>query len=78
MDRAMLFVTHETRVARDVADRVLTFDHGPILKKGPRGRILSSPRQERTRAFLMAVLERDEAPNAIDAGNDRHDRGGTR
>lgn len=53
----MLIVTHEMRFAREIADRVCFFDGGRIVEEGPPGEILSAPRNERTRAFLKAVLE---------------------
>jgi polar amino acid transport system ATP-binding protein len=58
-DCTMLFVTHEMRFAREVADRVLMLDHGSIVEEGPPERIFSAPTEPRTRAFLRAVLERD-------------------
>ena len=53
----MLIVTHEMRFAREIADRVCFFDGGRIVEEGPPEEILSAPRNERTRAFLKAVLE---------------------
>lgn len=56
-DITMLIVTHEMRFARDVSDRVLMFDNGVIIEDGPPSKIFNEPEQERTRAFLRAVLE---------------------
>jgi polar amino acid transport system ATP-binding protein len=53
----MLIVTHEMNFARRVADRVVFFDHGRIVEQGPPSRIFADPAEERTRAFLKAVLE---------------------
>ncbi|WP_067652974.1 ectoine/hydroxyectoine ABC transporter ATP-binding protein EhuA [Nocardia harenae] len=55
-DITMLIVTHEMNFARDVADRVLVFDAGRIVEEGPPAAIFTDPQQERTRAFLKAVL----------------------
>ncbi|MGX7727628.1 ectoine/hydroxyectoine ABC transporter ATP-binding protein EhuA [Rhodococcus pyridinivorans] len=55
-DITMLIVTHEMHFARDVSDRVLMFDQGRIVEEGPPERIFTSPREERTRKFLDAVL----------------------
>ncbi len=55
-DITMLIVTHEMHFARDVSDRVLMFDRGRIVEEGPPERIFTSPREERTRKFLDAVL----------------------
>ena len=56
-DLTMLIVTHEMRFAREIADRVCFFDGGRIVEEGPPAEILTAPRNERTRAFLKAVLE---------------------
>ena len=54
----MIVVTHEMQFARDVADRVLFFDHGQVAESGPPDEIFSAPRHERTREFLRAVATR--------------------
>ena len=51
----MIVVTHEMQFARDMADRVVFFDHGRVTESGPPDDIFSSPRHERTREFLRAV-----------------------
>ncbi len=55
-DITMLIVTHEMRFAKDVSDRVLMFDAGKIVEEGPPDQIFTDPRNERTKAFLKAVL----------------------
>jgi polar amino acid transport system ATP-binding protein len=52
----MVVVTHEMGFAREVADKVAFMDEGVVVEEGPPGEVLSSPRQERTRAFLSKVL----------------------
>jgi len=52
----MIVVTHELGFAREVADRVVYMDHGAIVEQGPAKEVLGSPKEERTRAFLSAVL----------------------
>ena len=56
-DMTMLIVTHEMNFARDIADRVLFFDHGVILEEGPPQDIFQNPKQSRTREFLTSILE---------------------
>ena len=53
----MLLVTHEMRFARKVADRVAFCDHGRIVEATTPDQIFTDPQEERTRAFLKAVLE---------------------
>ncbi|WP_304650056.1 ectoine/hydroxyectoine ABC transporter ATP-binding protein EhuA [Telmatospirillum sp. J64-1] len=55
-DLTMLMVTHEMGFAREIADRVCFFDSGRIAEEGPPSVIFSDPKQDRTRAFLSAVL----------------------
>ena len=48
----IVMATHEMAFARDVADRVVFLDAGVVLEQGPPAQLFSSPREERTRAFL--------------------------
>ena len=52
----MLVVTHEMGFARRVADRVIFMDRGEIIEEAPPEAFFSSPRSERTRAFLGQIL----------------------
>ena len=52
----MIVVTHEMGFARDVADRVIFMDGGIIQEEGAPDQIFNSPREERTKAFLNAIL----------------------
>ncbi|MEI7106041.1 amino acid ABC transporter ATP-binding protein [Pectobacterium versatile] len=52
----MLCVTHEMGFARTVADRVIFMDQGKIVEQAPPDIFFSSPRSERTQAFLSQIL----------------------
>ncbi|MET4515245.1 amino acid ABC transporter ATP-binding protein [Bradyrhizobium sp. I1.7.5] len=52
----MMVVTHELGFAREVADRVVYMDEGAIVEQGRASDVLGAPREERTRAFLSAVI----------------------
>jgi polar amino acid transport system ATP-binding protein len=52
----MVVVTHEMGFAREVADRVIFFDHGRIVESGPPSDVFGSPREARTQQFLASVL----------------------
>ena len=52
----MLVVTHELAFAREVADRVVFMDGGVIVEQGSAADVLGAPQQQRTKAFLSAVL----------------------
>ena len=48
----MVIVTHEMAFARDVADRVIFMDGGIIVEQGDPQKVISNPKEERTRQFL--------------------------
>ena len=52
----MMVVTHELGFAREVADRVVYMDQGAIVEQGRATDVLGAPREERTKAFLSAVI----------------------
>jgi general L-amino acid transport system ATP-binding protein len=52
----MVVVSHEMGFAREVADRMVLMDEGLIVEESPPAEFFTSPKQERTRAFLSQVL----------------------
>jgi len=52
----MVCVTHEMGFAREVADRVLFFDHGKLLEDSPPEQFFIAPKDLRAQAFLRQVL----------------------
>ncbi|MGK4311849.1 amino acid ABC transporter ATP-binding protein [Pseudomonas mosselii] len=52
----MVCVTHEMGFAREVADRVLFFDHGKLLEDSPPQEFFATPKDLRAQAFLRQVL----------------------
>lgn len=54
----MIVVTHEMGFARQVADRVVFMNEGKIVESGRPENIFDSPKENRTREFLNAVLTR--------------------
>ncbi|MDQ1076098.1 MULTISPECIES: amino acid ABC transporter ATP-binding protein [Microbacterium] len=54
----MIVVTHEMQFARDVSDHLVVMADGHIIEEGDPRAIMAAPREERTRRFLSAVLER--------------------
>jgi polar amino acid transport system ATP-binding protein len=57
----MIVVTHEMNFARDVADRVVFMDGGHVVEQGPARDVITSPANERTKAFLASVLSGEAA-----------------
>ena len=52
----MVCVTHEMGFAREVADRVLFFDHGKLLEDSAPAAFFAAPKDPRAQAFLRQVL----------------------
>ncbi|MCJ1697731.1 amino acid ABC transporter ATP-binding protein [Rathayibacter caricis] len=54
----MIVVTHEMQFARDVGDHLVVMAEGRIIEEGAPEAVMADPREERTRRFLSAVLDR--------------------
>jgi polar amino acid transport system ATP-binding protein len=52
----MIVVTHEMGFAREVADTVVVMDDGVVIERGAPTDVLTSPKHQRTQAFLSHVL----------------------
>ena len=52
----MMIVSHEIGFAREVADRMIMFDHGQIIEQAPPDEFFNNTQQERTREFLSEIL----------------------
>ncbi len=52
----MIVVTHEMGFAREVGDRLIFMDEGVIVEEGGARDVIANPKNERTRAFLRAIL----------------------
>jgi polar amino acid transport system ATP-binding protein len=52
----MIVVTHDIAFARESGDRVAFFDKGTLCEVGPAHQVINEPNQERTRQFLLRVL----------------------
>jgi peptide/nickel transport system ATP-binding protein len=69
---ALLFITHDLRVAAQICDEVAVMQKGRIVEQGPAAQILTRPREAYTRALLDAAPGRgwdfaNFRPVALDA-----------
>lgn len=53
--RTMIIVTHDMRLAGDVADHVIFLHQGKIEEQGPPGEFFDNPKTDRLRQFLSAT-----------------------
>jgi peptide/nickel transport system ATP-binding protein len=56
---AVLFITHDLRVAAQICDTIVVMQHGRVVEAGPAAEVLTAPRQDYTRALIEAAPGRD-------------------
>ncbi|MDO4619043.1 MAG: amino acid ABC transporter ATP-binding protein [Lachnospiraceae bacterium] len=54
--QTMLVVTHEMRLAREIASRIIFMEEGRIVEEGTPEQIFDHPQQQRTKEFLAGIL----------------------
>ena len=55
----MLVVTHEMGFARNVSSKTVLMENGVVVEEAPSAEFFAHPREERTRAFLQKINERN-------------------
>ena len=65
---AMLFITHDLRVASRICDRIAVMRQGRIVEEGEPAALFGAPREAYTRELLSAVPGRDWGRDDCRAG----------
>lgn len=62
MGMAMLWITHDFGVVRELADSVVVMQHGKVVETGPARQVLEKPKAPYTKALLSATLAVNTKP----------------
>jgi len=54
-DLALLFITHDLRVAAQICDRIAVMQQGLVVEQGPTAQVFAAPRHAYTRALFEAA-----------------------
>lgn len=52
---AMVFITHDLRIASQICDSIAVMRYGAVIEQGPTGQVFSNPQHPYTRELLAAV-----------------------
>ncbi|MEJ0020071.1 MAG: ABC transporter ATP-binding protein [Acetobacteraceae bacterium] len=61
---AYLFISHDLKVVRALAHRIVVLRHGRVVEQGDADTVFSHPREEYTRALMAAAFSLEDRPTA--------------
>ncbi len=62
MNLAMIFITHDMRVAAAICHRVMVMRRGRVVESGPARALFEAPADDYTKALLAAIPGRGDFP----------------
>ena len=64
-DLAYLFISHDLKVVRALANEVIVMRNGKVVEKGPSEQIFERPQTDYTRALISAAFKIETAPTGV-------------
>jgi microcin C transport system ATP-binding protein len=64
-DLGYLFISHDLRVVRALAHRIVVLRHGQVVEQGPADEVLTRPRHDYTRALMAAAFTLDADDSGV-------------
>ena len=62
---ALLFISHDLGVVRQIADSIVVMREGRIVEHGPASEIFERPREDYTKALFAAAFAMAAAPEGV-------------
>jgi len=59
---AYLFISHDLKVVRALANSIIVLRHGKVVEQGPAQTVFASPKTDYTKALLAAAFELEAVP----------------
>ena len=63
-DLAYLFISHDLKVVRALANEVIVMRLGQVVEQGPATEIFSDPKTDYTKALMAAAFDMEAVPTA--------------